>query len=119
MSESVGNGQVDKSKQDELKLKAKKIISQIYNQLTKGCGKEFCTNKDCASNKVVWRDRKLSDKEALKMAIQFTKTLNSKQAGLKLCSVESRPKTVQFDELEIMGTLNDEELSDRFLEVFS
>lgn len=119
MSETVGNQPVEKSKQDELKLKAKQIISQIYNQLTKGCGKEFCTNKDCASNKVVWRDRKLSETEALKMAIQFTKTLNSKQAGLKLCSVESRPKTVQVDELENLGTLNEEELSARFLEVFS
>jgi hypothetical protein len=31
---------------DEKKKRAKQIVTQVYNQLTKGCGREFCTNKD-------------------------------------------------------------------------
>jgi len=34
------------TKREEQRNRGKQIISQVYHQLTKGCGKEFCTNKD-------------------------------------------------------------------------
>jgi hypothetical protein len=39
-------GQEKQKKMDEKKERAKKVIGQIYLQLTKGCGREFCTNKN-------------------------------------------------------------------------
>lgn len=108
-----------KRKQEELKQRAKKIIGQVYTQLTKGCGKEFCTNKDCASNKVVWKDKTMSEKDALKIAIQFTKTLNTNPNNLKLCSPDIAPKTIQLEELIEFDKLTDEQKLERYIEVFS
>lgn len=115
----VDANQEEQKRLNEKKERAKKIIGQVYNQLTKGCGKEFCTNKDCASNKVAWKDKKLSEKDALKLAIQFTKTFNTNPNTLKLCSAEIRPKTIQFEELSQLETASCDELESRFLEVFS
>jgi hypothetical protein len=115
----VDASEEEQRKINEKKERAKKIIGQVYNQLTKGCGKEFCTNKDCASNKVAWKDKKLSEKDALKLAIQFTKTLNTNPNTLKLCSSEIRPKTIQFEELSQLESASCDELESRFLEVFS
>jgi len=36
----------EKKIENSKKERAKKIIGQVYSQLTKGCGREFCTNKD-------------------------------------------------------------------------
>lgn len=105
---------------DSRKQRAKQIIGQLYTQLTKGWGKEFCTNKDWASNKVAWKDRKLSEKEALKLAIQLTRTINiSSNEKFKFCTLGIKPKTIQMEEFDAMNSYSEEQLSSRYNEVFS
>ena len=114
------DSQIDKQAMNDKKLRAKQIIGQLYNQLTKGWGKEFCTNKDCASNKIVWKDRKLSEKEALKLAIQLTKSINSTTNwSFKFCTPGIKPKTIQVEEFDAIETYTEEQLSSRYNEVFS
>jgi len=101
------------------KDRVKQIVQQIYIQLTKGCGREFCTNADCASNKVAWKDKKMSQNEAFKIGIQFVKTLNTNPNTLKLCSSHIRPSTIQEKEVKVLEDTDPEEILRRYKEVFS
>mmetsp|Transcript_16157 Transcript_16157/g.15876 ORF Transcript_16157/g.15876 Transcript_16157/m.15876 type:complete len:761 (+) Transcript_16157:22-2304(+) len=104
---------------EDKKQRAKKIVTQVFCQLTKGCGREFCTNKDCASNKMKFKDRNLTEKEALKIAIQFVKTMGSDSNKIKLCPSATIPKTIQIEELAQLSEATKEDFEKRFLEVFS
>lgn len=110
----------DNTQIDSKKQRAKQIIGQLYTQLTKGCGKEFWTNKDWASNKLAWKDRKLSEKEALKLAIQLTRTISvSSTEKFRFCTPRIKPKTIQMEEFDAMKDYTEEQLSSRYNEVFS
>jgi len=61
----------------------------------------------------------LSEKEALAIAINFAKTLGANTNDLKVCTHSITPKTIQFEELEILCEMNNDQIIDRFKEVFS
>ena len=97
----------------------------MINQLTKGCGKEYCTNDNCASNKYIWKDskhpsppEKLTKQEAFKIAVQMAKTI-SHDCESALCSELKVPKTLQGSDLEDFVSLSEDEKAERFMDVFS
>lgn len=61
----------------------------------------------------------MSEQEALKIAIQFVRTIGAKTNKLKLCSSNICPKTIQREELSTMDQLDNDQLYQRYLEVFS
>ncbi|CAF0831634.1 unnamed protein product [Brachionus calyciflorus] len=80
----------ENSVENERKKKAKEIIEKFFRQLTQGCGRENCTNSNCASNPNFQR---VSINQAAALAIQLA------QKKATLCeSMESNSKNMEVSD---------------------
>ena len=65
---------------------AQRLIQQYFDQLTKGCGEDTCTNANCATGSKKTMDANDAATKALAL------TLNHSQGNNKLCSAKSLQK---------------------------